>query len=364
MEKMGGVLLASLVTASSIGLTNQTYAYTNQRAITITALNMRDTNSTSGKIIALLNKGTELEIINKMSNGWYEVKFNQTTGYVSGQYIKILEENNNNSQISTNEIGITTAPLNLRETNSTSGRIITVLKKGTEVEVLNKMSDGWYKVKCNGRIGYVSGLYIKLTKSNLDKTKFKEIQDIVKKDQTSSSITKLVNKKNNLSSSYKPMSLVKPNVSMSKYVAVTKTTSTYLTKMFNDAKQNGINLTLVSGYRPYSYQKSLYKNNLSLRGKAYVDKFIAKPGQSEHQTGLAVDISSKQQGYKLVNSFGETKEGKWLAQNAHKYGFILRYTKDRVKDTGYAYEPWHFRYVGQEVATYIYENNLIFEDLF
>ena len=91
----------------------------------------------------------------------------------------------------------------------------------------------------------------------------------------------------------------------------------------------------------------------------YTEKYVAKASQSEHQTGLAADISSESIGYKLISAFEHTEEGRWLDKNAYKYGFILRYKKDRIEDTGYGFEPWHFRYVGKEIAKYIYENNLI-----
>ena len=134
--------------------------------------------------------------------------------------------------------------------------------------------------------------------------------------------------------------------------------------MFSDAKKKGIHLTAVSGFRSSSYQSNLYYNSLRKNGAAYTNKYFAKPNHSEHQTGMAIDISAKSVGYDLVERFKNTKEGKWLAKNAHKYGFILRYKEGREKDAGFAFEPWHFRYVGEDVASYIYKNNLILEDLY
>ena len=89
---------------------------------------------------------------------------------------------------------------------------------------------------------------------------------------------------------------------------------------------------------------------------------VAYPGQSEHQTGLAMDVSSQSVGFTLEEDFGQAKEGIWLKDNAHKFGFIIRYGKDNTHITGYSYEPWHIRYVGKDVANEIYEKNITLEE--
>ena len=113
---------------------------------------------------------------------------------------------------------------------------------------------------------------------------------------------------------------------------------------------------LVSGYRSYYDQKSTYNYWVSVYGQKDADTISARPGHSEHQTGLAFDITS------LNSSYGETEEGIWLRENCFKYGFIIRYPKGKEHITGYAYEPWHIRYVGVEHATYIMNNNLTLEE--
>ena len=133
-----------------------------------------------------------------------------------------------------------------------------------------------------------------------------------------------------------------------------------LKDLFSDAKRQGIYLYLSNGYRSFARQEFLYYQ-YALDGRN-ADFFSARPGHSEHQTGLAVDITSQSVNYLLVQEFENTKEGKFLAKNAHKYGFILRYPKNKTYMTGYAFEPWHLRYVGVEAATIIYENNLVFEE--
>lgn len=192
---------------------------------------------------------------------------------------------------------------------------------------------------------------------------YKKIVSLVNKYKDG--ITKLVNKENALNSDYEPNDLVKVNVESTKdNIYMSEIAAENLENMFKAAKEDGINLYIVSGYRSSSYQNNLYYRSLKRRGREYTEKYVAKASQSEHQTGLAADISSESIGYKLISAFEHTEEGRWLDKNAYKYGFILRYKKDRVEDTGYGFEPWHFRYVGKDIAKYIYENDLILEDLY
>lgn len=161
----------------------------------------------------------------------------------------------------------------------------------------------------------------------------------------------IVNKKRSVSSSYVPSDLVYPNVNGSGSRMMRREAAVALEKMFNAASKNGLYLYASSGYRSYATQSYLYNNYVSFDGVANADRYSARPGHSEHQLGLAMDITN---GGGLSDYFGYTSEGKWLADNAHKYGFILRYTSTKESVTGYKYEPWHFRYVGIDYATAIY----------
>ncbi|WP_281863087.1 D-alanyl-D-alanine carboxypeptidase family protein [Planomicrobium okeanokoites] len=120
--------------------------------------------------------------------------------------------------------------------------------------------------------------------------------------------------------------------------------------MVSAAKANGVYLSVISSYRSYSYQKTLYENYVKRDGQAAADRYSARPGHSEHQSGLAFDFGGTNQNHWLESSFADTAEGRWLAANAHKYGFILRYPKGKESITGYMFEPWHFRYVGSGEA--------------
>ncbi len=142
----------------------------------------------------------------------------------------------------------------------------------------------------------------------------------------------------------------------STYGGVDKTASNALSLLQKAANKDGFSLTLVSGYRSYSTQNTIYNNYIKRWGQEYTDTVSARPGHSEHQTGLAFDVGE------LSKSYGETKEGIWLKENCYKYGFILRYLKGKENITGYAYEPWHIRYVGVDVATEIMQKNLTLEE--
>lgn len=120
-------------------------------------------------------------------------------------------------------------------------------------------------------------------------------------------------------------------------------------------------IKLVSGFRSYETQERLHSMYISQDG-SYAARYSAEPGRSEHQTGLAADVSSPSVEYDLVESYGATREGLWLAENAHRFGFIIRYFEGSEQVTGYIYEPWHIRYVGTEAATEIYENKLTLEE--
>jgi len=133
-------------------------------------------------------------------------------------------------------------------------------------------------------------------------------------------------------------------------------------QLFQAAAAEDYNLLAVSGYRSYPHQKDLYEYYVQEHGKKEADRFSARPGHSEHQTGLALDVSSISLDGKITENFGETPEGIWLVNNAHLFGFIIRYPEEREQETGFMYEPWHLRYVGIAPARIIQQNNWIFEE--
>ena len=131
---------------------------------------------------------------------------------------------------------------------------------------------------------------------------------------------------------------------------ITSETRSNMNKMFADAKALGLNIYLSSGFRSYNTQKIIYNNYVSYDGKEIADTYSARPGHSEHQTGLAFDVNQ------INDTFIGTPEANWLSDNCYRYGFILRYPNGKTNETGYKYESWHFRYVGTELATKLYNN--------
>ena len=132
--------------------------------------------------------------------------------------------------------------------------------------------------------------------------------------------------------------------------------------MFEDAAKDGISLVGVSGYRSYDVQKGLYDTRIEQKGEARTKAYTAEPGASEHQSGLALDILSDDY-QTLDEGFENTDAFRWLTNNCYKYGFILRYIKGKEDITGYNYEPWHFRYIGnEEIAEDIMNRGLAFEE--
>lgn len=180
----------------------------------------------------------------------------------------------------------------------------------------------------------------------------------------------LVNRENNLPDTYVPEDLVKitelPTVLSNPEINQLRAAAyEALKELFTAAKnEGGYDLYARSGYRSYSTQVSLYSSYVANHGQEAADTFSAKPGQSEHQTGLSMDITCEAMNYLLDDTFGETEEGKWVAENAHRFGFIIRYPKGKEKITGYMYEPWHIRFLGTDMATSVYESGLTLEEYF
>lgn len=190
-------------------------------------------------------------------------------------------------------------------------------------------------------------------------------EDILKNDHY---FIYLVNKKTTLPKEYKPSDLRKVNIpftnSKTMEMCMRDEAASALEKLYKDALKDGIYLKGVSGYRSYSLQNKIFSYNVSTKGFKESTKYSAKAGESEHQTGLAVDLSCRSINYLLEDTFAETEEGKWLQDNCYKYGFILRYPKGKEHVTGYEYEPWHIRYVGKELAQYLIENNLTLDEFY
>ncbi|RKN85081.1 D-alanyl-D-alanine carboxypeptidase family protein [Paenibacillus ginsengarvi] len=180
-------------------------------------------------------------------------------------------------------------------------------------------------------------------------------------------IAVLVNKTYKLPDNFKPDDLVEPNIPFifkekSEKRLMRKEAAGALEKLVAAAKKDGISLAGVSGYRSQATQKTLFENYVKKDGEEAARKYSAVPGHSEHQTGLAMDVSGSDGKCAASDCFAGTKEAKWLAEHAAEHGFIIRYPKGKEETTGYQYEPWHLRFVGTKIAKDIADKGITLEE--
>ena len=181
---------------------------------------------------------------------------------------------------------------------------------------------------------------------------YKKIHNI----ENPTDILVLVNKNNRLDDKYIPPDL--ETISLEYATSdkfLRKEAKDSFEKLSSDAKKLGYTIVAVSAYRDYEYQENLFNNYIKEKGEEYALKCSARPGHSEHQTGLSVDVMGSNNDY---DEFEKSNEFDWMSNNSYKYGFILRYPKGKEYITGFKYEPWHYRYVGKEVASIIYTEKI------
>lgn len=185
--------------------------------------------------------------------------------------------------------------------------------------------------------------------------------------------TILINKNNKLSPTYVPSDLIatdnnENNFHKYKDPSAVPQISEYIypffLKMQENAAKAGVYIIVDSGYRSYDYQKIIWDKNVEERGLEETEKLVAVPGSSEHQSGLAFDVAYIRNGEYSDNVQESDKETQWLFKNAYKYGFIVRYPKGKEAITGYKFEPWHFRFVGLELASVLYAEGITLEEYY
>lgn len=192
------------------------------------------------------------------------------------------------------------------------------------------------------------------------------VRDAIKAD--TQGYFKLVNKDNILDENYKPDKIVIPDVEITKDRSneqnfVRADIADDVEAFLEAAKEAGHEVFLSSGYRSYNLQSLFYNNDLQSNGGIETG-YVAAPGTSEHQLGLAIDLTSYNVNLELTDEFENTPEGQWALENAYKYGFILRYKADKEDITGYKYEPWHYRYIGDKnISKLCHDKNLTLEEL-
>lgn len=173
-----------------------------------------------------------------------------------------------------------------------------------------------------------------------------------------SSIWMIVNKKHPLPNTYAPTTTTVGGKQLRKEAAAA------MTSLLSEASKAGAGMSVISGYRSYANQQTVYSQYVQRDGQAAADRYSARPGFSEHQTGLAADLGATSGSCALEICFADTTQGKWLAAHAHEYGFIIRYQDGAESRTGYQYEPWHVRYVGTDLAGEIYKSGQTLEEFF
>lgn len=189
-----------------------------------------------------------------------------------------------------------------------------------------------------------------------------ELKDVLTYDD--GDLLVIVNKYHGTAPDYKPSDLVNVDYTMAAWddIYIKKEAYDAYTKMYLDAEEQGYTLCVCSGYRTYEDQQELFLENLGSHGEEYAYMFSAYPGRSEHHTGLAIDVTSPSMDWALSQDFKDYPEGMWISEHCQDYGFILRYPEGKEDITGYSYEPWHFRYVGVDVAKEIMEKGITFEE--
>lgn len=224
-------------------------------------------------------------------------------------------------------------------------------------------SMGWLSWSMNGALAGTEGLSLKLEGVKILILP-KGSAAPSPTEQPSGSITQLVNKNHSISSSFVPNDLVWVNLASTRDTQLRAVAAQGLAQLFQAAGANGLSLYCCSGYRSFATRAGLYQWNVDTYGVAGAELVSARPGMSEHQLGLAMDVTSASVGFDLLESFGSTAEGVFIRENAYKYGFIVRYPEGKTDITGYAYEPWHLRYVGVAAATAITNSGQTMEEFY
>ena len=255
--------------------------------------------------------------------------------------------------------GYTTTDINLINKKFNQDDLENILNKDLIKDISKYLEFDFFKSKNLDR-------YLKYHKDNYKETIVNVNIGLDKEFYTDAKVIKdfninvLANKYNKLDESFEPTDLEKIKSSCSKNTSsLSKEAKEAFEKMCDDARKENKFILSNSAYRSYKEQKDLYNTYLKLYGQTYVNNYVATPGFSEHQTGLAIDVASKNS-----SIFANSEEYKWMIDNSYKYGFILRYPKGKEKITGYKNESWHFRYVGIEAAKYIKENNITYDEYY
>ncbi len=255
--------------------------------------------------VITLNGDINIELF--VGDNYEELGYNASDNYDKDLTDKVVVDSN----LDTTKVGDYTIKYSVKDSSSNYTEVVRNVKvKEKTIEVKNVSTD-YTDIVSSDTPTYINGILI-------------------------------VNKKYSLPSNYNP--------------GVDNEAANALSNLQSAAAQAGYSMPLLSGFRSYETQKVLYNSYVAVDGVEVADTYSARPGHSEHQTGLAFDVGELDYGY------GDTAAGAWLREHAHEYGFIIRYLKGKENITGYNYEPWHIRYVGANVATEIYNRGITLEE--
>lgn len=283
-------------------------------------------------------------------NGYKNYKYKQTDEY------KLLDLGYSNEEIKILKDNLTSSEVNALTKNDKDAFLLEVLQD----EYFIKNNFNRYMSYHNQNEGITSRKVVAIVNANSDYDYYTYDIDT----NTNDDYLMLVNKYYHLNNTYEPNDLV--NINNKYYYGeghkIRSAVYDAFINMWNAANSEGIYLIVNSSYRTYNEQQEVYDAYKDSRGTTYADSIAARPGYSEHQTGLALDIFSKDN--TTTSNFKDSPAHQWLSANAYKYGFIQRYTKDTEDITGFTEEAWHYRYVGIDAATYIYEHSITFDEYY
>ncbi|NBG87146.1 D-alanyl-D-alanine carboxypeptidase family protein [Isachenkonia alkalipeptolytica] len=235
------------------------------------------------------------------------------------------------------------------------------------VEASGIVANGWIRLETEDTSAYIHQAFLSEEEIETMTWGSGEMEEEMVILPNPEDIEAIVNKEIALTPDFHPEDLVQPDVpwaEVSNYRYMRIEAAEALEDLFDHASEEGLTLLGRTGFRSYEAQENIFINFVNNHGYEEARTFSAKPGQSEHQTGLAMDITADSVDGGLSSDFGSTEEGKWVEENAHLHGYIIRYPKEKEEITGYIYEPWHIRYVGEELATELYETGLTMEEYF
>ena len=323
-------------------------------------VNLRVRPNASSTLLSSLPRHQELMILQRTTNGggvnqgWTQVRIRQAnrtqTGWIRTNQVE--QQVQIRRTTGSGQINVRTGPGSSFARIGRAGRIPVNMR----ITVLAE-SGAWSHVRFNryGRRHYGWIATRRLARSHNQVTTLTNSQ--------ARSYLALVNQDSRLSSHFSPHDLRVLNVaSVNGTHRMRRTAASQAESLFQAAARSGHTLFATSGYRSYATQRTTHNHWINVLGPVQARRVSARPGHSEHQLGLALDISTPGLGGQLSEGFSQTAEGRWLRNNAHRFGFIIRYPRNREADTGFAYEPWHIRYVGVNAATVIFNRGLILEE--